>query len=251
MIWVTDDPLLVVGGSVCAVIAVLLIRKRPLIGGMGLITLLLWSFMARGGVVFDFYLLPLIPMLALSFGIILGMITRFLGEKVNNLLKVNTKFGRITQPALMLLCLISIVALIPPPSSGVGYGAPNVGSQVDPLILWDGTQADAQNEAVAWVEEHIPENSRIVTDMYMWPDLYSDGYKYVHYYWKLEADPAIQDGVFHNNWRNVDYLITTPQMLLDMQDENMTLVKALIENSSTVAAFDTGHWRIDIRKIHK
>jgi hypothetical protein len=152
--------------------------------------------------------------------------------------------------SLFSVILIFFVAMIVLPSLGIGYGASNVGSKDDPFIAWDGTQAIAQREAVAWIEAHVPLNDRIIIDMYMWPDLYSKGYTYAHYYSKLENDLAIRDGVFHDNWRNVDYIVTTPQMLLDMQSSHMELVKSLVENSTSVVAFDTGQWRIDIRKVH-
>ena len=255
LIWIQDDPLNVVGGSVCAILTtpLIFIKKYRLIATMGLTTLLLWAFTARGGVVLDFYLIPLIPMLALNFGLTLGIIAECLQKGLNRFrfVRKQTIFKHLVRPIFLLLCLTVLIAQLPSPSAGVGYGASNVGSKDDPLIYWNGTQADAQSEAVTWIEHHVSSNSRIIIDMYMWPDLYTAGYHNVHYYWKLETDPAIQMGIFHNDWRNVDYIVTTPQMLLDMQNAHMTLVLDLIQNSVTVAAFDTGKWPVDIRKVHK
>ena len=91
----------------------------------------------------------------------------------------------------------------------------------------------------------------MIIDEYMWSDLYDSGFHYAHYYWKVETDPAIRDTIFHNNWHNFDYVVTTPQMMVDMQTQNMQLVKAAIDNSTPLVHFDTGAWRIEIRKVNK
>jgi hypothetical protein len=249
IVWAHDDPILVIGGSVCALLSVFCIKKYPSIGVIGAITLSLWLFLARGGIVLDFYFIPLLPMSALSVGLMLGIVAKYLRPALTSFIHRILLMDRILY-SLFSVILIFFVAMIVLPSLGIGYGASNVGSKDDPFIAWDGTQAIAQREAVAWIEAHVPLNDRIIIDMYMWPDLYSKGYTYAHYYSKLENDLAIRDGVFHDNWRNVDYIVTTPQMLLDMQSSHMELVKSLVENSTSVVAFDTGQWRIDIRKVH-
>ena len=222
---------------------------------MGLITLSLWAFIARGGVVLDFYLIPFLPVLALNVGLILSIFI----EEINRLslhiylrnISQSKLLRYLLQSGIAFFCLFSILFSFLPVAKGIGYRSTNVGNPDNPLIAWNGVQADAQMESIVWVEQHIPHNSRIIIDMFMWPDLYAAGYYNAHYYWKFELDPAIRAGVFHDNWHNVDYLITSPQMLVDMSNANFTDILSMIQNSSTIAAFDTGHWRIDIRKIHK
>ncbi len=99
-----------------------------------------------------------------------------------------------------------------------------------------------------------PESSHIIIDQYMWTDLHDsspDFYAFAHYYWKVQDDPAIRDKVFHNDWHNIDYVVTTQQMLFDAQQANLPLVEAAIEHSTVIAHFDTGGWSVDIRLVNK
>jgi hypothetical protein len=270
-VWIQDDPILVIFGTVSAVLSVPLVfsKKDRLAGIMGLLTLSFWVFMARGGEVIKFYLVPLLPLLALNLGLMLGLTARAIRSllestfPLGDIAKYIARQGitkRIVKPAtiwliveqgLIILCLAAIVLSIPPPSAGYDYGSPDISDQNNPLLLWNGTQADAQTQADAWIVKHVPVNSRMVIDEYMWNDLYENGFRYVHYYWKVETDPAIRDTLFHDNWRNFDYVATTPQMLVDMQTQNMKLVRSVIEHSTPITYFDTGGWRIEIRKVNK
>ena len=249
--WAHDDPILVIGGSLSAILSLFLIKKHRLIGIVGLTTLSLWAFLARGGVVFDFYLIPLLPMLALNFGLILGLTSRYVQNYFAVALQLQKRLGSLVQPTLVIVCVIVLLAIIPSPSAGVGYGASNVGSKNNPLIYWNSTQTNDQIAATNWVEHHISTNSHIVIDMYMWPELYTKGYKYAHYYWKVDEDPAIRDGVFHDNWRNIDYIITTPEMIQDVNNNNMQILNTPIHHSIMVAKFNSGGWSIDILKVDK
>lgn len=240
--WIQDEPMLVIGGSLCAIIAVLMIKKHRLSGVMGLATLSLWAFMGRGGEVLGFYLVPLLPLLAINIGLVFGYVVDKLKIPVAMLTRNNRVVSRTLQVACVLLCLIGITG---------GYLHSNLGFQSDHAILWDGAQADAQNQAVVWIEEHIAHKSTIIIDMYMWPDLYDHGYINAHYYWKAQADPAIRDSVFHNNWRNIDYIVTTDQMLSDVQVQHMQLLQDTLANSTLLTRFDSGSWPIEVRQVDK
>ena len=249
--WIQSDPLLVIGGSLSAFILLFFTKKQPLIAIPGLVTLSLWAFLARGGVLLGFYLIPLIPLMALNIGLILGMLVQPVKKCLISFLKTKGSFNHLIQPTLALFCIIILLLVVPPPSTGTGYGAPNLGDKQDPLIYWNGAQADDQVAAINWVEQHLSTNSRIIIDMYMWPELHTHGYKYVHYYWKLDEDPAIRNGVFHNNWKNIDYIITTPQMLSDMKATDMTILEEPISHSKVIAQFNKGSWPVYILEVKK
>ncbi|MGH2458836.1 MAG: hypothetical protein ACRDIY_08210, partial [Chloroflexota bacterium] len=114
----------------------------------------------------------------------------------------------------------------------------------------------AQRQSADWVLQHLPRNSRIVIDDYMWTDLHdpangSQGFPNAHWHWKVDLDPAIQIGVFHDDWRTIDYVVTTPQLLGDMRTGNLKLVTAAVQHSKPIAHFDTGGWPIDVRQVEK
>jgi hypothetical protein len=250
-VWMQDDPILVIFGTISAICSVFCLKKYRLIGSIGLLTLSLWLFLGRGGEVIKFYLVPLLPLLALNLAFMLGLFGKAVSVVLQRLLHYNKTIRHTVEQIMIIACVVAIVLSIPSPSAGYGYGSPDISDSHNPLIFWNGTQADAQDMATSWIEDHVSHKSRILIDEYMWSDLYDDGYPYAHYYWKVQTDPAIRDTVFHNNWRSFDYVATTSQMLVDMQTQNMTLVKDVIDHSTPVAHFDTGGWRVEIRKVNK
>jgi hypothetical protein len=249
--WIHDDPLLVVCGTCAALLSALLIKKQPLVGIMGLCSLSFWFFFMRGGEVIMFYLVPLLPLLALNLGLFLWVLAGGIQKVLPDTNSFIAKSKQYLQPAIFLVCIIGLAAGLASPSLAVGYRSSDIGDKNNPLLYWNGTQADAQVMAVDWVEQHIPKNSRLVIDMYMWPDLHEHGFNNAHYYWKVETDPAIRDKLFHNTWRNFDYVILSPQMMVDEKSQNMTLLQAAEAHSTLLKSFDTGGWPMKILKVNK
>lgn len=242
--WVRDEPLLVIGGSLCALLSLplLLSKTQHSLGVLAVATLSLWAFLARGGQTIGFYLVPLLPLLALNVGLVLGFVfDRLKSWRTNS---IGRSVARTIKMVVVGLCLIGTL---------LGYTSSGLGFKNNPFLLWNGSQADAQQQAVTWTQAHLPLNSRIIIDQYMWLDLhdgYPNYYAFAHYYWKVQEDPAIRDTVFHNDWHNIDYVITTPQMLTDAQQNHMTLVEEAIVHSTVIAHFDTGGWSVDIRRVN-
>jgi hypothetical protein len=120
--------------------------------------------------------------------------------------------------------------------------------------LWTGHPVDAQVAAVDWVEHHLPATSRLVIDNYMWNDLHAPAsgapaFPNAHYYWKVGDDPEVRRTVFHDNWRNVDYVITTPQLVSDTEHQDFAVVTPALEHSVLVKSFNSGGWEIDVRRV--
>ena len=245
--WVRDEPLLTAGGTLCALLSVAVIRRHRLIGIMGLLTLSLWAFVSRGGVIIEFYLVPLLPLLALNIALVFGLIAGLVQSALRVPLAGRPRLGRGLKLAAAALCVSGI---------GAGYFSPDRGFAGNHLLLWTSTQADAQNQALAWVEAHLSPKSRIIMDNYAYTDLHdgSDGtapYTLSHYYWKLDQDPAIGGTLFHQHWWNVDYVLSTIQLLSDVNQAHLLLTGELIDHSVTLARFDTGGWPVEVRQVIK
>ena len=238
-VWTRDDPMLVIGGSLSAIFSVFVVKTQRLMGVVGLTTLSLYAFLARGGEIIGFYLVPLLPLLALNVGLLLGFAVRKLRFALAG-------FPGITMAHLVELVTICLCVL----SLFVAYTSPDLGFDRNAFLLWNGSQADAQNQATRWIEQHLPRGSLIIIDESMWTDLYDHGFTAVHYYWKVQDDPAIRDRVFHDDWRTVNYVVTTIQMLTDARSQNMTLVEEAIDHSTEIAHFDTGGWPVVVREVH-
>ncbi len=168
------------------------------VGIMGLVTLSLYAFLGRGGEIISFYLVPPLPLLALNVGLALGFAVKGLRSLLAGLPGI--MMARVVELVTVGLCVLSLFA---------AYTSPDLGFDRNAFILWNGLQADAQNQATQWIEKNLPRSSLMIIDESMWTDLYDHGYTSAHYYWKVQDDPAIRDKVFHDNWRTVDYVVTT------------------------------------------
>jgi hypothetical protein len=237
--WVRSDPFLVVGGTACTLLALLFVRRRPLAAVVGLLTLSLWGFLGRGGEVIDFYLVPLLPLLALNVALAIS--------GISDLMQRTVKRPRFAVARALRAAVWPSLAMLAASGALGGYLLLQ-SSQEDPLRAWHAQPAAAQRQATAWIVDHLPSDSRSVIDMYMWLDLHPD-YDAAHYYWKVEQDPAIRDDVFGDDWRAIDYVITTPQMLQDARLQDMQLVNDAVANSTVLARFDTG-WPVEVRQVH-
>jgi hypothetical protein len=237
--WMRAEPVLVVGGTACALLALLFVRRRPLAGVVGLLTLSLWAFLGRGGEVIDFYLVPLLPLLALNVALAISGLADLVHSTVKRpRLLVGRALRAAVWPSLATVAAVGALG---------GYYQLESTNE-DPLRAWHAQPAAAQRQATTWILANLPSDSRVVIDMYMWLDLHPD-YDASHYYWKVEQDPAIRDDVFADDWRTVDYVITTPQMLADARKQDMQLVNDAVANSSVLARFDAG-WPVEVRQVH-
>jgi hypothetical protein len=234
--WAHTEPLLVIGGSVAAAIGIIAYRRNRFLSMLGWTAFSLWLFLGRGGVVLDFYLIPLLPLLALSIALVLGEAVAGLRRRVP---------PRLAGPASVSVLGLAIAAcglcLL------VGYNRSDRG-------LWTNHPVNGQVQAVKWVQQHLSPTSRLVIDEYMWRDLHDprDGaptFRHADYYWKVADDPEVRRGVFGDNWRKVDYVISTPQLVDDARHNAFPVVAPALEHSIPVAAFDSGGWRVEVRHV--
>jgi endoglucanase len=135
-------------------------------------------------------------------------------------------------------------------STIVGYHNHWLGFANAPTQLWTSQPAAAQSQAIAWIRHTLPAESGIATDMYGWLDLQAPAtlprFELAHYYWKVDQDPEIRDGVFGNDWHRIDYLVMTPQGFGDAK--SLPLLKAAIDHSDIVASFGDGDWPVLIER---
>lgn len=240
-LWITLDPAVVLLGMVSTVVAIFLIKKERYIGITGLLSLSLWLFLGRGGVTYNYYLTPLLPLLAINTALVFWMLIKTLGGR-----EYSTK----TSIQALFICLTVC-------SIAFDFFGPSLSQQSIKLKVWTNHQADAQANATSWVLEHIPPDSKILIDNSMWTDLHDTGksisFPFARYYWQgyWQGSFNPKDNIFHSDWHQVDYVITTKQMILDAENEKMKFILDAIAHSRTIAHFDTGGWPVDIRKVTK
>jgi hypothetical protein len=232
--WAHSEPLLVLGGTCAALVSIVALRRNPVISMLGWCVLSVWLFLGRGGVILAFYLVPLLPLLALSLALVVHEGVAAARRPRPKLRGMSAGLAGIAVAGAASLLLMS-------------YERSDRG-------LWTRDPVAGQVSAVSWIREHVPPSSRMVIDEYMWEDLNdppggAPRYADAQYYWKVGGDPAVQRRGFQDNWRNVNYVVTTPQLVYDTVHNAFPIVTPALEHSLSVAAFNTGGWQIEVRRV--
>ena len=74
-------------------------------------------------------------------------------------------------------------------------------------------------------------------------------FKDAQYYWEVGEDPKVQRRDFAGNWRNVDYVVSTPQVIADAVQQNFPIVTPALEHSRPIAQFNTDGWQVQVRRV--
>lgn len=234
--WVWSEPVLTVGGT--AGMAYLIVGRRhdAFAAMLGWTVLSLWVFLGRGGIIQGFYLIPLLPLLALCLTLTADAIVSGVRRIVSR-----PRLARVASGGVLALTL-----------TGVGTGTA-LAYRHSGDALWTADPVRGQEEAVTWVQQHLPRSSRIVIDNYMWYDLHVPAsgapFKDAIYYWNVGFDPGLRRDVFGDNWRTVNYVISTPQMVHDLTTQAFPVVTPAFEHSVMVRSFDTGGWTVEVRRV--
>ncbi len=245
--WIAEEPLLVLAGTAAMAVSLALLPWHRVAGLLGLATAMLWLFLGRGGVVIEFYLIPLLALLAINLGIMVGLGAGW----------ARLGLRRLGGGRLRALWLAAPLAATAACAYGIarGYNGPNYGFRENPMVAWQATPADVQDQAVGWIRANLPPESGMAIDQAMWLDLQAPEsgpvFPHAHYYWKVDNDPEIRDDVFGGDRRNFDYVITTPQMNRDVGMTAMPLMAEVMAFSTPIASFDTGGWPVEVRQVRE
>jgi 4-amino-4-deoxy-L-arabinose transferase-like glycosyltransferase len=168
---------------------------------LALFSLSFWFLLIRGGVVFAFYFIPLIPLTA-----------------INTAMAVNTIMNWIAK--LLRFDFVRIVLLLVVIAAVVSYDFAHSGR--------DFTQhsTSAQQQAITWIRLHAPHNAFIVINSYLYMDLREPGgagvgtaatYPLAHVYFNVATDPELHDKILNGNWDRIDYIVADSEMLSDIE----------------------------------
>jgi hypothetical protein len=196
----------VLGGIACLVFNLITgwWKRQHLL--LALLGISFWALLIRGGVVFSFYIIPLIPLVAINASVAVHTCMNWIGHRLH------FDFARI------VLITIMIAALIP-------YDGINSSS----LFTEDATAA--QTEAMVWVRNHVPRSAFIVINSYLYMDLRQPGgegvgdgatYPFAHVYFNVATDPQLYSAILQNKWDRIDYLVVDSEMLRDIQQDPET-----------------------------
>jgi hypothetical protein len=177
---------------------------------------------------FDPDIIPLLPLLAVNIGIAVQAMTRLVGKYAPQ---------NIMRYPLSAILAISVAGM---------FGWTNIHR----LDLYTTDQTSLQFDAVRWLSQHVPRESLVVTDNYALLDL-RRSLPNAHYYWVVDEDPQVRNEIMKDNWCNIDYLLTTPQMLEDTDRNRLRLISTAYRNSTSIRFYENNGWPIDIRQVNK
>jgi endoglucanase len=167
-------------------------------------------FLIRGGIVINFYILPLIPFVAILAGLSLHYIIQFLG-----------KYAIVYQMVFLLII------------AGIGFYYYNY---VPHDVFWR-DETTNQKEAVKWIKKNLPTDSAILIDVFAFSDLHDAAYlngkvfPNADWYYKVSRDKIIGEKKYNYDWRNFDYIFLTHEMLKQIKDGDDDFIKVAFQNS--------------------
>ncbi len=218
--WANGDPLLITLGIVAPAFNLITgwwDRKHLF---LSLFALSFWVLLARGGVDFPFYILPLIPIIALNAVFALKTLLDWSGRWMHFELGV------------ILLLLFAIVPL-------VRY---DFQRSTEPVNFFTQHPALVQTEALTWIRTQAPRRAMIVINSNLYTDLHEqegdgvgDGTTFPHaeVYWNVAFDPELHDTLLQDNWDRIDYIVADPGMLQDIKTSggDMNLIETALKHS--------------------
>lgn len=218
--WLNRDMYFIVGGTLAFLIqAIVAIWHKPS-RVIFFLTLSMLAFLMSGKLVINFYVIPLIPLFALCMSYTVALFINLISWR-----------KKLIQAILFLLVLASV---------GRHY-AQNISVQG----MFKNDETTDQVLAIDWVKSHVPADSHIVMDYYGNLDLKNARFAgdpvfpNADWYWKVDFDPDIREKKLHNNSKNIDYILMTPQLFSDVHGYSFTkpLTQDALKNSSEVAYF--------------
>jgi endo-1,4-beta-D-glucanase Y len=221
-LWVREDPWIIYGGIIATVLNLILGIKNKAARVAGILSALFWFFLMRGGLVIEFYIVPLLPILALNIAIAAGVIGGII---------------RIRKVVLTVVCLSFVFAFF--------YYSNRIRGGFN---LYTADQTTPQVEAVEWMLSQERPWANYVIDNYGYVDLQTRGegkFNTAHWYWKVDLDSEVRDDLLKNDPSNVDFVALTPQMEHDITTVGLPIALEAWHNSRPVARFWKDGWGVE------
>ncbi len=243
--WIIRDGTFIITATISVVLLALLSlfrkSKAPYYTFLTLTSLLYIIFLIRGGIVINLYVIPFIPILALTISIVsveigngFAWIWKTLHEKVPHHSTLWTR--RILNETIVSGTLVYIIL-----SASLWYGL-----GVEKKFLY-ADEVSNQKSAIAWIKNNLPEQSDIIIDSIMLVELRDPNYinekKFMNAEWfyKVSRDPAIRFEKYNDNWKTLDYVALTHEMLKQIGDFNVSdIVLDAYKNSLPIAKWFEG-----------
>ena len=254
--WTGIDPFLMIGGLAAAALGLLFWRRDRFYFGIALLALPFVLFLARGGIVRFFYVIPLLALLAISLGLLAGHAMGLTDKLVAAARRPSSGGGRLSRalPGRRLgsLAVLGLTVVL-----GLGAVPAN-------YVNFNGERSPAQTEAARFVAQNIPNESAILMDPYPWVDLRDETlvgdepFRNAHSALTALQDTAIRNEVFRTPG-DVDYMLYGAEdgtqsswidgELSEIDGQNLDLVEDARRNSDRIRLFESDDWNMELLRV--
>ncbi|MDQ3099586.1 MAG: glycosyl hydrolase family 8 [bacterium] len=190
----------------------------------------MFVFMMRGGIVIEFYIIPLIPLLALNIAYSLNAIAHV----ISGILKRQHLYYGVYAASTITICFVMFT----------------LSAQVKTnLNLYTSNQTKPQRDAVEWIKKYRSPEENIIIDNYAYLDLRRDPEKMFNnadWYWKVDTDKDVFEKKLASDPDNIDYIAATPQMEFDIKQSGLAIVGKILAESRPVTQFYQDGWGVTI-----
>lgn len=195
--WMKIDPILLILGTSSVILSIILPLPR-LHKIFAFFSLFFLGFLIRGGQIYEFYLIPLIPFLVLNISILLNY------------------FYTLTKSNLLIL--ISVLSFL-------GY---IVTTNYYPFSSnATSTQIQSINTLKA-----LPKNSTIIANNYGYLDIYLENKNQIHWYQKVESDPSVRESI-----EEITHILTDFQFDDELTGHKLPYLENLLKNQKPTTKF--------------
>jgi 4-amino-4-deoxy-L-arabinose transferase-like glycosyltransferase len=201
--WLPKDGFLLIVGTAAMLIALYVgFRDKERELGLlfaGALAAGIAFYLARGSIILDFYVIPLIPIFALNIGLVAGWLRQWAPVPVSKALPTAA------------VCAAAALMIMP---SGRYMVVRGEQGQLKPNDVYYLPLTYLQREQIAWIRAHIPPTDKIIMDDDIWVSLHDTRpyYSYAESHWNAASDPRVRDKVFGANWRNINYIVLSNGM---------------------------------------
>ncbi|QQS44320.1 glycosyltransferase family 39 protein [Candidatus Roizmanbacteria bacterium] len=230
-IWMREDPVIILLGFGTTLVNLIIGIRQKAARILSLLTLSLIGYLVRGGIVIEFYIIPLFPFFAMN----IAYAGYYLGEELYRNVKAKESIKWIPNAAFMIVLPIVFVILS--------------FSMRDGHKLYLSDQTEPQMEAIEYMLSKQYRDAFYTMDNYGFVDLMeknNGNFAEAHHYWKVEYDPEIQQDILKGNPGNIDYFLISPQLLNDVNTGVFPFVGEALANSRPIATFSRDGWGVEI-----
>jgi hypothetical protein len=225
----TVDPVLLYGGLIAGAFTLIMGLDRRN-ANLRIPTYLLLGYalyLAVAGTIFSADIVPLLPILAINVGVVVGAIFKVLVGSSSSVFR----YGFATIIALVMLY-------------------PFITFYLNRPVIYTANQVNGQLEAIDWLLNNTPEDAVIVTDNYAFVDLREQRANTQHYF-RVDSDPEIRFNVLGDDLCNIDYVLATPQVFSDIQTYGLDFMRRAFDNSEVLLTYGNNGWPVEIRQVRR